>query len=489
MEDTPIRALLIEDDPEDALLLRAMLKEVPTARIDLGHVPRLDAAIELAGGEDFDVALLDLSLPDSRGLETFIGLHRALPELPIVVLTGIDDHTLAEKAVREGAQDYLVKGQVDGGTLLRSIRYAIVRQRASQYRSLLRARERFDTAVSQMTDGIIVTEGDLRISSANRAACLLLNLPEEPWKLTLSAAISGFWLSEPVETLLESTAHDTAFEIARKDTHPPLYLDARLSRIFDSDGNLDSTVLVLRDVTDNKLSRHVQASFITTVPHKLRTPLALLGGYLQLAKHMPPDQLAREWPHVSSVCEAEVESLSAIVQKLLEFEALSTWQLQEAMRHADVVAVAQTAADKVRERYPDRELDLAVEATDDARYADCTEEHLEFILDELIGNAVKFAEKDRVQVRLSVAPGEDGLLAFSVTDDGPGIPHEYFDRIFEGFVQVEEHVTGQIPGLGIGLRLVRQIVEACGGGISVRSQLGEGSTFEFTLPIPADAEG
>jgi len=371
------------------------------------------------------------------------------------------------------------------------MRYAIVRQRASHYRSLLTERERFDTAVSQMTDGIVVTEGDLTISSANRAAALLLNLPADPAGVNLGDALAPFSLSVPMDAVLEGKGPDTSFEIARKDTHPPLYIDARLSRIF-SDKRLASTVLVLRDITDERLSRHVQASFITTVPHKLRTPLALLGGYLQLAKHLPPDRLAREWPHVSSVCEAEVESLSAIVQKLLEFEALSTWQLQEALRHTDVRASAEEVVERVRERYPAKTVVATVEVAPDAAFADCTAEHLEFVLDELIGNAVKFAEADPVRVDVTVIRWEPDLLRFAVRDNGPGIPHEYFDRIFEGFVQVEEHVTGQVPGLGIGLRLARQVVEACGGAMSVSSQLGEGSTLEFTIaapPMDATADG
>ena len=77
----------------------------------------------------------------------------------------------------------------------------------------------------------------------------------------------------------------------------------------------------------------------------------------------------------------------------------------------------------------------------------------------------------------------DGGLSFRISDNGPGIPHEYFDHIFEGFVQVEEYCIGQIPGLGIGLSLARKVLEACGGTISLESQIGEGSVFRVTLPL------
>ncbi len=276
----------------------------------------------------------------------------------------------------------------------------------------------------------------------------------------------------------------TAFEVCRADTHPPLYIDARLTRLLDGTGNLAGTVLMLRDVTDERLARHVQASFMTTVPHKLRTPLAILGGYLALARHMPPTELARQWPHLATVCEREVEQLTHIVQKLLDFQALSTWQLANELRSTDVAAVAAVAVERVRERYPDSQLEWVMEVAPEAAFADCTSEHLEFVLDELVDNAVKFGDKEPVRVALTAVRSGPEQLRFTVTDNGPGIPHEYYDRIFEGFIQVEEHVTGQVPGLGVGLRLARQVVEGCDGTIDVSSRLGEGTTFTFTLPAP-----
>lgn len=484
MEENPLHVLLVEDDADDAVLLRAMLDEVPQTPVRLTHARRLEEALAQAARGRFDAALLDLSLPDSQGLETFVALHQAQPALPIVVLTGLDDQTVAMKAVNQGAQDYLVKGQVTGSVLVRSIRYAMARQRASYYRALLAERERFDAAISQMSDGIIVLEKDWRIATANRAARLLLDLPADVTPLPLREALRAFSVSVDLSALQDDTEPFTAFEVARTGTHPPLHIDARLSRLFDDTGEFSGAVLVLRDVTDERLARHVQASFITTVPHKLRTPLALLGGYLQLAKHMRPEQLAREWPHVSAVCEAEVESLTAIVQKLLDFEALSTWQLAEALRNADVAAVAKVVVEKLHDRYPDRAIEVETHVAPDAAFVDSTPEHLEFILDELLGNAVKFAVRDPVHIRLEVVREPQDRLRFAVSDNGPGIPHEYYDRIFEGFVQVEERVTGQVPGLGIGLRLVKQIVEACGGSIWVTAQLGVGSTFTFVLPAP-----
>ena len=134
-----LNILLIEDNPGDIRLLQEILREVTTTRCQITPVMTLAAAVaQLSIAPDkaiasspssFDIILLDLSLPDSQGLASFLHLHDRYPSLPIVVLTGVDDQTLAISAMQQGAQDYLIKGQVDSNLLLRSIRYAIERER------------------------------------------------------------------------------------------------------------------------------------------------------------------------------------------------------------------------------------------------------------------------------------------------------------------------------------------------------------------------
>jgi two-component system cell cycle response regulator len=128
-EDTVRRVLLVEDNPGDARLLREFLSDTEAMQFEIVRAERLAQALELVGRQPFDVALLDLSLPDAHGLETFETLCHHAPELPIVVLTGLDDDEISLKAVQLGAQDYLVKGQVTTALIVRSIRYAVERHR------------------------------------------------------------------------------------------------------------------------------------------------------------------------------------------------------------------------------------------------------------------------------------------------------------------------------------------------------------------------
>ena len=139
MDDRPIQVLLIEDNTGDARLIGEMLSEARDASFDVEYFKQLSVGLERLSSGGIDVILLDLSLPDSQGFETFSQVYAEASEVPTVVLTGLDDEVIGVNAVREGAQDYLVKGEVDGNLLVRAIRYAIERKRAEE--TLQKARD------------------------------------------------------------------------------------------------------------------------------------------------------------------------------------------------------------------------------------------------------------------------------------------------------------------------------------------------------------
>ncbi|MBF0371929.1 MAG: response regulator, partial [Alphaproteobacteria bacterium] len=126
----PIHVLLVEDNPGDARLVREMLSEGDSGgRFRIEDAATMATALEALGEREFQVVLLDLSLPDSQGLDTVAQIRRARPTLPIVVLTGLADEEMAVRAVQGGAQDYLVKGQGEGWVIRRAIRHALERLR------------------------------------------------------------------------------------------------------------------------------------------------------------------------------------------------------------------------------------------------------------------------------------------------------------------------------------------------------------------------
>ena len=130
MANEEITVLLIEDNPGDARLIQEMLVEPGRGRYRFEYADRLSRGLEHLENGGVDVVLLDLSLPDSQGLDAFDRVQAKVPDVPVVMLTGFDDEKLAIEAMRHGAQDYLVKGDVDSTVLYRAVRYSVERKRA-----------------------------------------------------------------------------------------------------------------------------------------------------------------------------------------------------------------------------------------------------------------------------------------------------------------------------------------------------------------------
>ena len=165
MQVKEIHVLLVEDNPADARLLYEMIREAEGSHIHVTHVDTLGKAITKLAQIQFDVVMLDLSLPDAEGLNTLVRTHAHAPSVPIVVLTGLDDEELAIRAVREGAQDYLVKGQVTSQLIVRAMRYATERKRAIE--ALQRSEEYFRSLIENALDIITVLDnsGNIRYGS------------------------------------------------------------------------------------------------------------------------------------------------------------------------------------------------------------------------------------------------------------------------------------------------------------------------------------
>ena len=167
MTDEPIQVLLVEDAPTDALIVREELTPGKSATFTVTHVERLAEAFQQLKDRDFGVVLLDLSLPDSDGFETFVRLRKAAADVPIIVLSGRTDENLAIKAVQAGAQDYLVKGHLDEQVLPRAIRYAIERKRSEEVlRTQSQALERINNELTDRNEALLRSEKSLRLFRA-----------------------------------------------------------------------------------------------------------------------------------------------------------------------------------------------------------------------------------------------------------------------------------------------------------------------------------
>jgi PAS domain S-box-containing protein len=236
-----IKVLLIEDEIDDAELIQRMLSDADSFISEIMVASRLSEGIEQLATHVFDVALVDLALPDSKGLETYQRVAAAAPDLPVTVVTGRDDPSLALEALQAGAQDYVIKGKFSGGELARTMRYAIERQRMrarvrEQAAEIEASERRLYTLITGSVDGIIVVDEAGAIRFTNPAAEALFGKPAEK--------LLGGAFGQPI-----APRWGAELDIARPDGSKAI---AEMHVVQTTWENSPAHLVTLRDVTERK---------------------------------------------------------------------------------------------------------------------------------------------------------------------------------------------------------------------------------------------
>jgi signal transduction histidine kinase len=370
MNNGQTHVLLIEDNPGDADLVRLRLVESDSA-VDVSCVNRLADGLASMAKQPPSVVLLDLNLPDSHGADTFRKVLEKAPGVPIVILSGQDDEGLAMKALHQGVQDYLVKGDITSHHLDRVMRYAIERQ------ALIRS-----------------------------------------------------------------------LEMSRKQ------------------------------------QLEFKNQFLSHVSHELRTPLTCIHQFVTilidgLAGEINPEQRY----HLGTVMNS-VHQLRAMIHDLLEATRAEAGKLRVEPRCVAVAELIQQAVSMMAATAKEKQVGLEVGMDTRIPFMYADPDRILQVLINLIDNGIKFTPPEgSVLVRASMVEADPNMVYLSVADTGRGIGPEARALIFERLYQDPNSVDNNRAGLGLGLFIAKELVELHGGRIWVASEVGNGSTFSFTLPL------
>jgi len=479
-------ALLIEDNAGDARLIEEALAETPDAPFALEHVDRLSRGLaRLAQPPAVDVVLLDLNLPDSHGLETLVRVIGHAPRAPILVLTGFDDEASAIAAVHRGAQDYLIKGQVDGRLLARAMRYAIERKRAEE--ALRSANDRFAMAAAAVNS--VIYDWDVAHDTVLWSVGLLELFGYDPTQVEPTAE---WWLdrihpddrARVHDQLRRDMAQGRDFVCEYRFQHRNgTYLDVWDRGRFQRapDGTALRMVGTMVDISERKRTEYLKDEFVSTVSHELRTPLATIKEFTailmdRLAGPVTPRQ--REHLEVIWSC---IARLGRIIDNLLDLATIEAGRVLLHKTRVELGPLLDHVERSMRPLADAKQIAFAVQAPPAAPPLFADTDKLTQVLLNLVSNAIKYTPgPGRVTLRVEEHPGE---FQFSVEDTGVGIAAGEVPKLFERFQQLRRvsRMTGS-RGTGLGLAISKQLVELHGGHIWVTSVVGQGSAFRFTLP-------
>lgn len=537
-----MRVLLVEDNDDDSILIRETLSHTPVA---IERTEQLSTALERLAQTRFDAVLLDLSLPDAFGLDTIGRMVRQAPGVPVVVLTGLNDEETAVKAVEQGAQDYLIKGQADGNLLARSLRYAIQRHKAEEslkerHRELLVLRKISETTLSSLNLTAVlekILEEAMRSGSFDLGNIRLLDKAGEDLEVVVARGYRDPYnvsshrrISRTAQGALSSHFREQLFERPEVEEHVQacrgfrtlkregvesfvqvpvraegevlgiIQMANRKPRQFKNEeihlletiGN-QMGIAVQRALLYEKTQKQarelekankLQADFAAMIAHDLRSPLMNITGAAEVMMAGMFGSVTDEQKKWLQRIQANSRNLVDLVSDFLDVAKLESGRIDIQKEQVDLGALIQTSIENYRLVALEKQISVKEAVCPALPSVRADPLRLEQVLSNLISNALKFspaAGAVEVGARLS-QPGE---VEVWVKDNGIGIPGDEIGQLFEKYRQAGNVKKSYHKGTGLGLVICKMIVEAHGGRIAVRTQENKGSTFMFSLPLGA----
>jgi signal transduction histidine kinase len=431
MNEAPIRLLIVDDSPEDRELYRRLLVQDHEHDYEILEAETGEEGLAVARERRPDCLLLDYRLPDVDGLELLSSL--AEMQVPVIVLTGQGNEAVAVEAMKGGAQDYLLKGSVTRDRLQHAVQNAIEKvalRRKVEERTAELAEA--NAALRRMYDELeeLVEQRTAQLSVANQELKREIRVRE--WAEQERARL----------LVLEQEARKQAEEANR-----------------------------------------TKDEFLATLSHELRTPLNAILGWVQVLRSGKLDPAGAS--RALETIERNSRVQAQLIADLLDVSRIITGKLRLDFKPVDLRRIIDAALDSVHPAADAKGIFLEVAVMPLASPVLGDADRLQQVIWNLLSNAIKFTSRGgRVEVRLQEA-GANAVIR--VSDTGIGIRPDFLPYVFDRFRQAEGSITRTHGGLGLGLSIVRHLIELHGGTAEVASEgEGEGATFTVRLPLRAE---
>jgi two-component system phosphate regulon sensor histidine kinase PhoR len=333
-----------------------------------------------------------------------------------------------------------------------------------------------ETLFDSMIEGVLLLDEQGRIRIANRAFHRFFGTNADLRGKTPLEALRRHEVSDLLERLGgESSVLDYEMKLPGLEEH---WLQINAAVINGGDGRRLGAILVFHDLTRLKQLERTREEFVANVSHELRTPLSLIKGYAEtLLDSARNDPVLTE--RFLKIIERNTHRLDLLIQDLLTISALESGRIKLNLQPVNVRQLAEKVLGDLKTRAGAKKMALVNGVPDLTATAD--ENRLEQVFANLVDNAIKYGRAEGT-VTIGGRKDDADQIEIFVQDDGPGIPPEALDRVFERFYRVDKARSREQGGTGLGLSIVKHIVQNHGGKVWVKSELGKGATFFFTLP-------
>lgn len=364
---------------------------------------------------------------------------------------------------------------------------AIAVQNAQLYKQVENDRKRFSALLDSAADGILVLTHDLKIERVNPAFGHMLGQhieeiqgksheevitwAKDPQLMTLEQAVAGGW---PL------TAHATLYvegDLSRPNGNPPLPVGITYAPLLSDEGSLLNVITTVRDITRFRQAEEMKSTFISVVSHELKTPVALIKGYVGTLRrddtHWDPAIMQESL----QVIEEEADRLSGYIENLLDATRLQASGFTIKRSDVQITDLVERVAARFRTQTEKHTITVHLPANLPVILAD--ETRLNQVFSNLVSNAIKYSPGGTIDIAAEV---KNDNLIFCISDEGPGIDPNDLPFVFDRFYRAPNAIK-QTKGAGLGMYLAKAIVEAHGGRIWIDPEHGKGARVCFSLPI------
>ena len=347
-----------------------------------------------------------------------------------------------------------------------------------QQLALAQAQAQQQALFNSMVEGVLLLDGNGRVRLVNQALEHLFGLTGDIRGRTTMEALRLHELQELVNRVrVESQVLGFELELPGLDNR---CLQVNATALLDRGGKQQGMILVFHDLTRLKQLENTRQEFVANVSHELRTPLSMIKGYVETLINGAKDD-----PNVATrflqTIEKHAERLTYLIEDLLTISRLESGQIVLNIQKVELRSVAEDVMDDLQSRAGDKKVNLENQVPDDV-VVRADADRVQQVIFNLVDNAIKYGHPEgRVWINARLADGQ--FAEVSVRDNGPGIPPDSIDRVFERFYRADKARSREQGGTGLGLSIVKHIIQSHGGEVWVESELGRGATFFFTLPL------
>ncbi|MBK9540706.1 MAG: response regulator [Bacteroidetes bacterium] len=501
MSEQLLQILVVEDDELDRMIMKRALNG-SGMKHELTFAEDHESGKTAAAEKEYDCIFLDYNLPGGTGLELLKEIRAAKNTAPIILVTSQGDEKIAVEAMKNGANDYIPKSLLSADGIAQSVRFMVTlksqeKQRLILEQQLKETERRLKTVVANSPIILFALDEQAQFTLFEGKGLESMGINKEEF---IGKAIQDIHqLPIQLEDYQKSMNGEEATSVVEVDSK---FFEIFYTPIHADNNNITGVIGVASDITGHKRAEdelksamtlaeetaRLKEQFLANMSHEIRTPM---NGIIGLTRILLKSELSEDQMRFLQSIKVCSDNLLVIINDILDLSKIEAGKMSFESVPFRITDLARHAVELFQAKADEKSIQLVMKidtSIPQALSGDPT--RLSQILNNLMSNAIKFTGEGEVSLFINLRSTREKqvTLDFEVKDSGIGIPEESLNSIFESFTQASTDTTRKFGGTGLGLTIVKKLIELQGGNIGVRSKLGSGTTFFFHLSFEIASE-